>query len=220
MTDRHMLMGVAGLAGALIVGLGEGLLQLAPGADYTDPAYGYFALIDTPRQSLGHFISVYAAPLYLLGYWHLTRNLTPERPRLGFALYLLMAYAFIVATVWIGQRFFLAQTVKAIQDGSTNTALLEVFAAHNEPFVNALRLAMVVFSIAWIALVATGQSRYPRWMALFSPALLLGAIFGFYFAMPDLGSWTLPTAMNTTHAILFALSLLTLIMVGRKEINA
>ena len=211
MTDRRWLLaGFAGLVGALLTGLGEGLLQLSIGADYTDPSYGYFALIDTARQSQGHFLSVAAAPLYLLGYWHLTRNLAPGRPRLANALFLLTSYAFILATVWIGQRFFLAQTVKAIDTGLATTDLLNIFAAHNEPFVNVLRVAMAVFSIAWIWLVASGQSRYPRWMAIFSPAALLAAIFGLYFAAPDLGSWILPTAMNTAHFIVFGLSLMTL----------
>ena len=211
MTDkRWLLAGIAGFVGALLTGIGEGLLQLSPGADYTDPSYGYFALIDTPRQSLGHFLSVLSAPLYLAGYWHLTRNLAATRTQLANILFVLTSYAFILATVWIGQRFFLAQTVKAIETGLATPELLNIFAAHNEPFVNALRVAIAVFSVIWIWLVATGQSRYPRWMAIFSPAALLAAIFGFYFIAPDLGSLLLPTAMNTAHFVVFGLSLLTL----------
>ena len=90
-------MGVAGLLGALLTGVGEGLMQLAPGADYGDPHYSYFALIETSRQSLGYWLSVTIAPLYLLGYWHLTRNLAPTRQRLGFALFLVTGYAFVLA---------------------------------------------------------------------------------------------------------------------------
>lgn len=205
-----MWMGAAGLVGALLTGLGEGLLQFAPGADYTAPAYDYFALIDTPRQSLGHWLAVLAAPLYLLGYWHLTRNLAPNKARVALGLFLITGYGFVLAIVWIGQRFFLAQTVKAIAAGQARPELLALFAAHNEPLVNALRLAVAIFSVAWIWFVATGQSRYPRWMAWFSPGLVLGAIFLAYFVAPSIGGWVLPTAMNTTHALVFSLSLLAL----------
>ena len=59
-----------------------------------------------------------AAPLYLLGYWHLTRNLAPRRPRLMLALFLLVAYAFIIAAVWIGQRIFIAEAVRSAPDFS------------------------------------------------------------------------------------------------------
>lgn len=208
--NRYLALGVLGLIGAVLTGVGEGLLQLVPHADYTDANYGYFAAVPAARQSAGHFLAILAAPLYLLGYWHLTRNLAPARPRLATGLFALTSYAFILGTVWIGQRYFLAATVKAISTGDANTALLLDLASHNEPLVNALRLAMVVFSAVWIWLIASGQSRYPRWLALFSPAVLLGAIFALYFSNPDLGWLVLPTAMNTAHVVVFALSLFTL----------
>lgn len=214
--DRYLALCLLGLAGALLTGLGEGLLQLVPHADYTDVSYGYFASVPDARQSLGHFLAILAAPLYLPGYWHLTRNLAPARPRLATALFGLTSYAFILGAVWIGQRYFLATTVKAIAAGDANNALLHDLAAHNEPLVNALRLAMVIFSVAWVWLIASGQSRYPRWMAIFSPALLLGAVFALYFSRPDLGWIVLPTAMNTAHVVVFTLSLLAL-STGRKR---
>ncbi len=99
--DRLLWAGLAGLVGALFTGIGEGLLQFSPGADYAAADYGYFAGIDANRQSLGYFLSILSAPLYLLGYWHLTRNLTPTRPRLGLFLFMLMAYAFMIANVWL-----------------------------------------------------------------------------------------------------------------------
>ena len=209
--DNHLLWaGLAGLIGAALTGLGEGLLQYAPGADYAAADYAYFAAIDTGRQSLGHWLSVLSAPLYLLGYWHLTRNLTPTRPRLGLVLFMGMAYAFMIANVWLGERFFLAQTVKAIAEGTANTDLLDTFARHNEPFVNVLRIAIAIFSAAWIWLVARGESNYPRWMAVCSPLPILALIFLVYFQAPQLGGLFLPTAMNTAHVLVFGMSLLVL----------
>ncbi|OFX02744.1 MAG: hypothetical protein A3E78_07750 [Alphaproteobacteria bacterium RIFCSPHIGHO2_12_FULL_63_12] len=202
------LCGIAGLAGALGTGLGEGLLQYAPGADFADPNYNYFTSIAISRQSAGHFISVLSAPLYLLGYWHLTRNIAPARPRLSNALFLFCAYAFMLGAVWMGERYFLAATAHAIETGAASPALLEDFARHNEPFVNALRAAIVIFSAAWIYFIVSGQSRYPRFMALFSPGAVLGAIFLLWMAAPAIGDKFLPTAMNTAHAIVFAMSLI------------
>ncbi len=217
MNSRWMWMGAAGLLGALLTGLGEGLMQLAPGADYGDPHYAYFALIESSRQSLGYWLSMAAAPLYLLGYWHLTRNLAATRPRLGLALFLVTGYTFVLAISWIGQRYFLAQTVKAIAAGQADPELLATFAAHNEPLVSVLRVAVVVFSVAWVWLVASGQSRYPRWMALLSPGALLAAIFGSYLAAPAFGGWLIPTAMNTAHVVVFLASLLALIGRGARR---
>jgi hypothetical protein len=49
-------------------------------------------------------------------------------------------------------------------------------------------------------------------MALFSPLLLLVSIFVFFAWQPALGTYTVPTAMNTAHAVLFALSTLMALM--------
>jgi hypothetical protein len=202
------LAGLVGLIGALLTGLGEGLLQYAPGADFADMSYSYFTAIPISRQSAGHFIAVLSAPLYLLGYWHLTRNIAPARPLLSNALFLLCAYAFIIGEAWMAERYFLAATAHDIEAGAAAPALLEDFSRHNEPFVNVLRIAIAAFSLAWIWLVATGQSRYPRFMAAVSPGFVLGAIFLAWIAVPSFGEKFLPTAMNTAHAIVFALSLL------------
>lgn len=202
------LAGALGLVGALATGFGEGLLQYAPGADFSDRGYSYFNAIPIDRQSLGHFIAVLSAPLYLFGYWHLTRNIAPARPRLSNALFLMTAYAFMIGAVWIGERYFLAATAHAITAGEASPALLADFSRHHEPFVNALRIAIALFSVAWIYLVASGQSRYPRFMAVFSPGLVLGAIFALWLSAPAVGEKFLPTAMNTAHAVVFALSLL------------
>ena len=118
LSSTARLCGLAGLAGALATGFGEGLLQYAPGANFADPTYNYFTSIAIGRQSAGHFISVLAAPLYLLGYWHLTRNIAPARPRLSNALFLLCGYAFILGAVWMGERYFLAATAHAIETGA------------------------------------------------------------------------------------------------------
>jgi len=204
MSGRALLCCLAGLLGALCVGLGEGLLQLQPGANYSDPSYAYLGEVSASRQVIGYWLSVLTAPLYLLGYWHLTRNLAPGRPRLMMALFLLVAYAFIIAAVWIGQRIFIAEAVREAP------ALVERYSALNEPLVNVLRVAILIFSAAWIWLIASGQSRYPRWLAIFSPAALLALIFALYIGAPDIGQWALPTAMNTAHAIVFGLSFLVL----------
>lgn len=208
--------GLAGLAGALLTGLGEGLLQLVPNGDFADPTYGYFRDISPPRLALGHWIAVIAAPLYLPGYWHLTGRLLPDHPRARFIVFSLMGWALILAFIWIGQRALIAHTVHAIAEGQSAASLLDAHASLHEPLVNALRLAILGFSLLWIGLIATGRSTYPRWMALFSPGLMLGLIFLTWLAAPGIGWLVLPTAMNTAHAVVFALSL----TISHKELKA
>jgi len=196
-----------GVAAALLVGIGENLVQFVVGGDYADPSYAYFGVIEPGRQTVGHFLSVLAAPLYLVGYWHLCRMLEPANRFWARVLFFIGAYAFVVGAAWMGGRVYLALVVHQIQDRGTDLSLLlQQMAEHNEPLVNVLRIAIVVISVIWVSLVLTGRSRYPKAMALANPAFILGGVFALYFLVPAVGVYVLPSAMNVTHGIIFSLS--------------
>ncbi|MEP3654684.1 MAG: DUF6796 family protein [Litorimonas sp.] len=204
------LAGLAGCLGAILVGVGEFSMQFTPNGGIEDVKdYLYFNDISAERLSFGHFIAVLSAPLYLLGYWHLSKKLEPAGPKQAKAFFLIGAYAFAVGTAWIGQRFFLGTTVHEIAAGQDLSALLAVFSEHNEPFVNVLRLAMLIVSIIWIKLILTGKTAFPKWMAFFSPIVLLALMFALYFFKTKIGLYVFPVAMNATHFIIFALAMFT-----------
>lgn len=204
------LAGWLGLLGSILVGMAEFSLHFTPAGgveDLTD--YLYFNDISEQRLSRGHFLAIFSAPLYLFGYWFLSQYLKPAHERASQAFFCIGAYAFIIATVWIGQRFFIGSTVHAIHSGAPISPLLYRFAAHNEPLVNVLRAALPALSIIWIWLILTGKTHFPKWMAVFNPAILLAVIFGLYFAGTTIGLYLFPIAMNAAHFILFALALWT-----------
>lgn len=212
-----LLTGLAGFFAALLVGIGEFTLQFSPLGGYEDEGYRYFANVSKERLSIGHFFSTLAAPLYILGYWHIGQMFIRGGSKTqGWIITLLGGYAFMVGNAWLGGRIYLALTAHEIADTTDLTfvaqlqALLADFGAHNEPLVNALRLAMVVVSILWIWRISLGKTLYPRWVAIFSPALMLGVIFTTYFIGLNIGVWLLPAAMNVVHLILFSISLYSL----------
>ena len=202
------MSGVAGLAAAILVGIGEGLLQFNPQGGYEAADYGYFARVPVDRMTAGHFLAVLSAPLYIAGYWHISKMLEPASRWLAKLVFFLGAYSFVVGTAWISQRVFLGLTVHEISNGANLSGLLAEFASRNEPLVNVLRVSILVISAIWIFLIARGRTHYPRWMAIFSPFAILASIFALYFAAPSIGVYVLPIAMNVTHAIVFALSLM------------
>ena len=204
------LAGWAGLLGAILVGVGEFSLQYTPNGGIEDVKdYLYFNDVSAPRLSFGHFISVLSAPLYLLGYYFLSKQLEGAGRLQSKAFFLIGAYAFAVGTAWIGQRFFLAATVHEIAAGQQLKPLLALFSEHNEPFVNVLRVAMLLVSILWIKLILSGKTTMPKWMAIFSPIVLLASMAGLYFSGLKIGLYVFPVAMNAAHFIVFALALMT-----------
>lgn len=185
-------------------------MQYTPNGGIEDVKdYLYFNDVSAERLSFGHFIAVLSAPLYMLGYWHLSKQLEPAGPKQSKAFFLIGAYAFAVGTAWIGQRFFLAATVHEIAAGQDITTLLTLFSEHNEPFVNVLRVAMLVVSVLWIKLILTGKTAFPKWMAIFSPIVLLATMATLYFTHTKIGLYVFPVAMNATHFIIFALAMFT-----------
>ena len=204
------LAGIAGCLGAILVGVGEFSLQYTPNGGIEDVKdYLYFNDVSAGRLTFGHFIAVLSAPLYMLGYWHLSKKLEPAGPKQAKAFFLIGAYAFAVGTAWIGQRFFLAATVHEIAAGQDIKTLLTLFSEHNEPFVNVLRVAMLVVSVLWIKLILTGKTAFPKWMAIFSPIALLATMATLYFTGTKIGLYVFPVAMNATHFIVFALAMIT-----------
>lgn len=210
------LAGLAGCLGAILVGVGEFSMQFAPNSDIMDVKdYLYFNEVSPERLSFGHFLAILSAPLYMLGYWHLSKKLEPAGSKQSKVFFLIGAYAFAVGTAWIGQRFFLGTTVHEIaatQDGTTLVnlkALLLNFSEHNEPFVNVLRVAMLIVSVLWIKLILTGKTAFPKWMAIFNPAALLVIMVMLYIFKTKIGLYVFPVAMNATHFIIFALAMFT-----------
>ena len=170
-------------------------MQFAPNSDITDVKdYLFFNEVSAARLSFGHFLTVLAAPLYMLGYWHLSKKLEPAGPKQAKAFFLIGAYAFAVATAWIGQRFFLGATVHEIAAGQDIRPLLTLFSEHNEPFINVLRLAILIVSIIWIKLILSGKTAFPKWMAIFSPIALLVTMFMLYLFKTKIGHYVLPVA--------------------------
>lgn len=210
--------GVAGFFAALFVGIGEFTLQYSPLGGYEDETYSYFANVSKGRLTAGHFFSTLAAPLYILGYFHLGQMFIRGGSKTyGWIITLLGGYAFVVGNAWLGGRVFLALTAHDIANTADAamvdnlTHLLMEFSVHNEPLVNALRLAIVVVSVLWIWRIAIGKTLYPKWVAIFSPALILGVIFATYFMGFSAGVCLLPAAMNVVHLVVFSLSLYALI---------
>ena len=144
-----------------------------------------------------------------MGYYFLSKQFEGAGRLQSKAFFLIGAYAFAVGTAWIGQRFFLAATVHEIAAGQQLKPLLALFSEHNEPFVNVLRVAMLLVSILWIKLILSGKTTMPKWMAIFSPIVLLASMAGLYFSGLKIGLYVFPVAMNATHFIVFALALMT-----------
>lgn len=117
--------------------------------------------------------------------------------------------AFAVGGIWIGSRSSIGNIVhlKDSINPEVYKNLLTHYTNHMEVLVQALRVIVALLSIVFIVAILKGGTYYKKWMAIFSPIVILIAVALVGLAIPSIGQHTLPILMNITHFILFSLSL-------------
>ncbi len=203
--------GLVGLLAAALTGTGEFILHYDALARF-GPEFQFFSGISAERTTLGHFIGVFGAPLYLVGAWHIRLMLRPAGEAWSLAAFLIAAYGFAVGAVWIGSR----ASISALINVPVTPEIEPLVALYNfryETLLQVIRIAVLLLSVIYIWLVLTGRSYYPRWMALLNPILLIIVSFVVYVVAPELGKYFMPIALNIAFFIFFAAS----IVIARKR---
>ena len=200
--------GMIGLLAAILVGSGEFLLHFdSLGRFGESGGYEFMRGISANRTTIGHFLAVLGAPLYLVGFWHLMKMLEPANRVVSRIAFFIMSYGIIVGAMWISSR----ANISAIVNTETTTELLHFFSLYEFRYENLLqvtRLAVLIFSIIFIWLTLSGRSHYPKWMAIFNPILLLLSSFAVWFIIPTAGIYLMPIALNIAFGLLFIISII------------
>lgn len=220
--DPVLLAGVLATLGVFAVGVGEFALHFS--ASGYEGAAEFRFLLHVPgwRLTFGHFLGVLCAPLYFLGYWHVYKALRPAARPARLALLGAAIYTFGIANVWLGSRAGLARLVQAQAEGVAPeqfAGLLDAYNLYSESLIQVVRVGVLLISGLFVALVARGRTSYPRWMAAANPILLLALVFASYFALPAVGGYLVPTAMNVAHVLFFGLSSLAWARTGRRRLD-
>jgi hypothetical protein len=92
-------------------------------------------------------------------------------------------------------------------DTITYQNLLDHYTNHLEILVKVLRIVIAVLSVVFTITILKGGTFYKKWMAFFSPIVILILLVLLGKLMPSIGKHMLPILMNVTHFILFSLSL-------------
>ncbi len=199
------ITGVLGLFAALVTGTGEFLLHFDPQARFTD-GLAFFQGIGENRTNWGHFLGSMGAPFYAVGAFHIFLMLRSANARWAFILFAIMAYGCALGGVWMGSRASISAIVNAPQYAQLGH-LVDLYDFRYETLLNVTRVVVLLVSIIYIWLVATGRSAYPKWMAFFNPIILLLFSFAIWLIVPEIGKYMMPIALNIGFAIFFILSL-------------
>lgn len=220
--DPVLIAGVLAVLGVFAVGVGEFALHYSASGYAGAGEFRFLLHVPGWRLTLGHFLGVLFAPVYSLGYWHVYMALRPADRSIRLILLGAAIYTFGIANVWLGSRAGLAGLVQAQAEGlapAQFTDLLAAYHLHSESLIQIVRVGVLLISALFVALVARGRTSYPRWIAAASPIVLLALVFASYLALPAVGGYLVPTAMNAAHVLFFGLSSLAWARTGRHRLD-
>lgn len=207
--QKILITGVLGLIAAILTGVGEFLLHFDPLARFSETSYEFMLATSDGQQTIGHFIGVLGAPLYVIGCWHIYLMLKPAHKIIAFIGFLVSAYGFMIGADWISSRASIGALIHFSNDHSSNLdSIIELYQLRYETLLPVVRLTTLTISLIFIGLVLTGRSHYQRWQAIFNPIVLLLGSFVVFFIAPQIGKYVMPIALNVGFGIFFVMSLL------------
>ena len=204
-----MLTGFIGLLAAVLVGLGEFLLHFDPEARFVSGGYDFMLAPSENRQSLGHFVGVLAAPLYVVGCWHIYLMLKPANQKLAFIAFLLGAYGFMIGADWISSRASIGAITHLQAAGADNLkGLVGLYEYRYETLLTVIRVTTLAMSVIIAVIAWVGRGHYSKMMAFLNPIVLLILNFLIYLVAPEIGKYMMPIALNIGFGLFFILSLI------------
>ena len=200
-----VLTGVVGLVAAVLTGIGEFILHFDALARF-GTGYEFLSGISEQRSTLGHFVAVLGAPLYLVGCWHIQLMLRPANEPWALIAFFVAAYGFVVGAVWLGSRATVSALINAPMVADS-TDLIGLYEFRYETLLQFIRVSVLVLSVIYIWLTMGGRSHYPRWMAALNPIFLIIASFIVFAIAPGIGKYLMPIALNVAFFVFFLASI-------------
>ena len=220
------ITGLLALLGALLYAIGDVLLLASKASLESYPKLKPFAkllsdaekmvVLPPNRMIWGALIGVFATPLILAGFWQVYQGLNGANESLTLITGLLFAVASVIGAFIHGTFYYLGEYIQAlnkVEDGS-QSVIAEMIARHRKvliityaPVLVFILIASILFSI----LVASGQTAFPVWMAAINPVTMTIAWMIIKRVLPQfVRDWTEGAGFNIDYLALFACTTITL----------
>ena len=220
------LLGILAIIGATVYAVGDVLL-LASKASLDDyPKLKPFAkllsdaekmvVLSPARLMWGALISVFTTPLILLGFWHVYQGLSGVNAWAALAVFGLFGAASVIGTFVHGSFYYMGEYVRALNDvdESSQPVIAGMIERHKKVLIVTyvpLLLFIVIASIVFSVLVATGETAFPVWMIGVTPlTMTIVWMIGKRILPQFIRDWTEGAGFNIAYMAFFACATITL----------
>lgn len=218
--------GLLALLGAFLYAIGDVLLlaskvnleefpNLKPFAKLLSDAEKMIVL--SPRRMMwGALIGVFSTPLVLIGFWQVYQGLSGANAWAVLATVGLFGTASVIGAFVHGSFFYMGEYVHALNDvkEGSQDVIAKMIERHKKvliityaPLLSFIIIASVMFSI----LVASGDTAFPAWMAAINPVTMtIVWMLGKRILPQFVRDWTEGAGFNIAYLAFFTCTTITL----------
>jgi hypothetical protein len=225
-TNILLFTGLLATAGSIVYAIGDVLL-LAGKASLDDfPKLKPFAkllsdaekmvVLSPSRMMWGALLGVFATPLVLLGFWAVYQGLGGGNDWVVLAIFGLFGCASVIGAFVHGTFFYMGEYIQALNQVAEDSqaVIAGMIERHKKVLIMTyapLLIFIIIASILFSVVVATGDTSFPVWMAGITPLTMTIAWLAVKRILPQfVRDWTEGAGFNIAYMIFFAAVTLTL----------
>jgi len=214
------ITGLLALVGAFLYATGDVLLLASKASFENYPRLKPFARLLSDAEKLvvlsptrlmwGALLGVFATPFVIIGYWQVHRGLDGADASLALTTVGLFAIASVIGAFVHGTFYYLGEYVQAlnkVEDGS-QAVIADMIRRHRKILIVTyapVMILIVIASILFSILVASGKTAFPIWMAAINPVTLTIAWLLIKRILPPfVRDWTEGARYNIAFLAFFA----------------
>lgn len=220
------ITGLLALSGALLYAIGDVLLLASKASLDQYPKLKPFAkllsdaekmvVLPPNRMIWGALLGVFATPLVLAGFWQVYQGLNGANQMLTFLTGILFAIASVIGAFVHGTFYYMGEYIQALNkvEDASQPVIAGMIERHRKvliityaPVIILILIASILFSI----LVASGRTAFPVWMAAINPVTMTLAWLMVKRILPQfVQDWTEGAGFNIAFLAFFACTTITL----------
>lgn len=220
------ITGLLAILGASLYAVGDVLLlvgkislddypKLKPFAKLLSDAEKMIVLSPT-RMLWGALIGVFSTPLMLAGFWQVHQGLSGASVWAVGATFGLFGSASIIGAFVHGSFYYMGEYIHALNnvDEKSQAVIASMIERHKKIMIITyapLLLFIIIASILFSVLVASGKTMFPVWMAAINPVTMTIAWMLLKRILPQfVRDWTEGAGFNIAYLIFFVCTTITL----------
>jgi hypothetical protein len=220
------LTGLLAILGAALYAVGDVLLlagkasikdhpKLQPFTKLLSDAERMVAL-SPARLMWGALIGVFCAPLVLLGFWQVYQGLGGANASFVLATFGLFGIASVIGAFVHGSFYYMGEYVQALNqvDENSQAVIAAMIERHKKVLIVTyapLLIFIIIASILFSVLVASGDTSFPVWMAGVTPLTMTVVWLAVKQILPQfVRDWTEGAGFNIAYMAFFICTTITL----------